>query len=956
MVAASLDRQGSEKKKELHGITPIRAISGSWGDRINDCVDFYGYKVSFTCDIVDVKFSSLVLLVESKLDEDVEDVQMNLYIGSNVVKCKVFSYVKLHLNAHQVAKAKGFHELCFNGIFGELYTGSKEPREFLLQSNRKLWNPNCMYLLLPLEFLEPLRISWKEIGSCVSVVDFVKKNSIFQAERDNVDSIMMNSDHGDMIHFANKSIHKDNVNEVVVLAIHTGKMYIVLKFIEDETADSPYDRDQSRFSSFTDYFKKEYEIVLKYPRQHLLLLKQSDKTHNPLVDFSRQGIHMKKYHPHIPPELLVIIDVRIDVVKSIYLLPSLMHRLESLMLASQLREEITGHAIDLHIPSSLILEAITTYRCNESFSMERLELLGDAVIKYVISCDLYLKYVKDHEGNLSSRRSLQVCNSNLYNLGIGRQLQGYVRDTAFDPTQWAAPGQLPFRRHPCDHGIETTEVPIDIKYQTEDPKIIIGRCCDRGHRWLSSKTVSDCVEGLVAAYYVGKGLIGALHCMKWLGVCCDLDPSRINEAIEIAALHSYTPKLDIIHSVESKLEYEFEAKGLLLEAITHASDRDQGTTYCYQRLEFLGDSVIDLLITSHLYEKHRDITPGEMTDLRSASVNNENFASAAVRRKLHLHLQYRSSYLQSQIAEYVVASSSTDTNSLQTKKCPKALGDLLESIAGAILVDTKFNLDKVWRIIEPLLSPIVTPDKLELPPSRELRELCDSMGYYIDYSCSSKGDTTMVELRLQLQNAFLSAQGCGPTRKFARGLAAIRLLKELEKREISQKNLGLDNRDGEINNQSSNISDTTPEEPNLVKNLKLNLVDRQPEDTPLVEKCLLEKESNSKVEFQAAVLKSIDTKKGGPRSSLNELCMKMQWQAPIFTPLEQKSKNQTDIGEVLEKRTAFNGFQSHITLTIPNYGAIELTGDPRADKKSSFDSAALLMLYELQRLGMLKIG
>ena len=82
---------------------------------------------------------------------------------------------------------------------------------------------------------------------------------------------------------------------------------------------------------------------------------------------------------------------------------------------------------------------------------------------------------------------------------------------------------------------------------------------------------------------------------------------------------------------------------------------------------------MELLITWYLYEKHKDIDPGELTDLRSASVNNENFAYAAVRRNLHPHLQYRSGYLQSQIAEYVkfVATSSTDTNSLQTKKSPK---------------------------------------------------------------------------------------------------------------------------------------------------------------------------------------------------------------------------------------------------------------------------------------------
>ncbi|KAK7839376.1 endoribonuclease dicer like protein 3 [Quercus suber] len=58
----------------------------------------------------------------------------------------------------------------------------------------------------------------------------------------------------------------------------------------------------------------------------------------------------------------------------------------------------------------------------------------------------------------------------------------------------------------------------------------------------------------------------------------------------------------------------------------------------------------------------------------------------------------------------------------------KALVDMVESIAGAILLDTKLNLNEVWRIYKPLLSPIVTPDKLELHPFRKLNELCASRG------------------------------------------------------------------------------------------------------------------------------------------------------------------------------------------------------------------------------------
>lgn len=104
----------------------------------------------------------------------------------------------------------------------------------------------------------------------------------------------------------------------------------------------------------------------------------------------------------------------------------------------------------------------------------------------------------------------------------------------------------------------------------------------------------------------------------------------------------------------------------------------------------------------------------------------------------------------------------------------------MESIAGAILIDTELNLDEVWRIFKPLLSPIVTPDKLELPPLRELIELCDSLGYFIKETCTKKGETVHAKLTVQLKDVLLIGEGCDRTKKAAKGEAARRLLKELE--------------------------------------------------------------------------------------------------------------------------------------------------------------------------------
>lgn len=82
--------------------------------------------------------------------------------------------------------------------------------------------------------------------------------------------------------------------------------------------------------------------------------------------------------------------------------------------------------------------------------------------------------------------------------------------------------------------------------------------------------------------------------------------------------------------------------------------------------------MLDLLITWHLFRSHPDIDPGELTDLRSASVNNENFAQVAVRKNLPQHLQHCSGLLLNQITEYVKSISEPHTSSsTQTAKGPK---------------------------------------------------------------------------------------------------------------------------------------------------------------------------------------------------------------------------------------------------------------------------------------------
>lgn len=125
-------------------------------------------------------------------------------------------------------------------------------------------------------------------------------------------------------------------------------------------------------------------------------------------------------------------------------------------------------------------------------------------------------------------------------------------------------------------------MPFDAKFITEDPQVVVGKLCDRGHRWMCSKTIADCVEALIGAYHVGGGLVASLHVMKWLGIDSELELSMVEEAITAASLHTYKPKVNEIASLETKIGYEFFVKGLLVEATTHLSETEHGTGCCYE--------------------------------------------------------------------------------------------------------------------------------------------------------------------------------------------------------------------------------------------------------------------------------------------------------------------------------------------------------------------------------------
>ncbi|PAN51890.1 hypothetical protein PAHAL_9G627400 [Panicum hallii] len=594
---------------------------------------------------------------------------------------------------------------------------------------------------------------------------------------------------------------------MVVTAAHSGKRFYVDSICYNMNAENSFPRKEGylgplEYSSYADYYKQKYGVELIYKKQPLIRARGVSYCKNllsPRFEHSEANNGEfsenldKTYYVYLPPELCLVHPLPGSLIRGAQRLPSIMRRVESMLLAIQLKD-IIGYPV----PANKILEALTAASCQETFCYERAELLGDAYLKWVVSRFLFLKYPQKHEGQLTRMRQQMVSNMILYQYALNKSLQTYIQADRFAPSRWAAPGVLPvFDEETRDSEpsiFEESSPRCELHKDSyedyadsmqEDGEIEGDSSC---YRVLSSKTLADVVEALIGVYYVAGGKIAANHLMRWIGIHAELDPQEIPTSKPYIIPESIMKSIDF-DTLEGALGIKFQTKGLLVEAITHASRPSSGVS-CYQRLEFVGDAVLDHLITKHLFFTYTDLPPGRLTDLRAAAVNNENFARVAVKHKLHVHLRHGSSALETQIREFVkdvqeeLSKPGFNSFGLGDCKAPKVLGDIFESIAGAIFLDSGYDTSIVWKVFQPLLDPMVTPDTLPMHPVRELQERCQQQAEGLEYKASRTGNVATVEVFV---DGIQIGVAQNPQKKMAQKLAARNALVVLKEKETAAK-------------------------------------------------------------------------------------------------------------------------------------------------------------------------
>ncbi len=155
-------------------------------------------------------------------------------------------------------------------------------------------------------------------------------------------------------------------------------------------------------------------------------------------------------------------------------------------------------------------------------------------------------------------------------------------------------------------------------------------------------------------------------------------------------MQSFNSIRENIDEFESVIGYNFNNREYILEALTHSSYSNENRKFKYnERMEFLGDSVLGLVISDHIFKKEKKVPEGELTKLRANIVCEGSLSEAA--KKIDL-------------GKYILLGRGEEATGGRERK--SILADAFEAVIAAIYLDggiesaSKFILNNLSNIIK----------------------------------------------------------------------------------------------------------------------------------------------------------------------------------------------------------------------------------------------------------------
>ncbi|HEX7029659.1 MAG TPA: ribonuclease III [Gammaproteobacteria bacterium] len=221
--------------------------------------------------------------------------------------------------------------------------------------------------------------------------------------------------------------------------------------------------------------------------------------------------------------------------------------------------------------------------------------------------------------------------------------------------------------------------------------------------------------------------------------------------------------MDEADRLERRLNYRFRDRALLDCALTHRSVPGDNN----ERLEFLGDAVLGMVVADFLFRKHAGLTEGDLSRLRASLVNRDALAAAALSLDLGIAMRLGPGELKS--------------GGFRRRS---VLADALEAIIGAVYIDGGFAAaaDFIHGVLAGPFANLPDPASLKDPKTR-LQELLQERGVglpeYATVDVSGPAHRQVFQVACRVPSLSLESQASGGSRRAAEQAAAEKILAEL---------------------------------------------------------------------------------------------------------------------------------------------------------------------------------
>lgn len=223
---------------------------------------------------------------------------------------------------------------------------------------------------------------------------------------------------------------------------------------------------------------------------------------------------------------------------------------------------------------------------------------------------------------------------------------------------------------------------------------------------------------------------------------------------------------DRIEQLQKSLGYSFSNISLLKEAISHPSMKHnvKESYVDYERLEFLGDAVLNFIITDHIFHRFKDNDEGLLAKTRSSLVCKETICEVA--EKLDLD-------------EYLIMTRGEELSGGRTNQ--NNVENCMEAIIGAIYLDG--GIDKVKGFILKLWEAIISEGRMNIDPKSALQEwsqgLSMSIPSYEVVSKTGQAHSPMFKVMVTIDD-LTPEFGVGKSIKEAEKMAAKNMLQNIQ--------------------------------------------------------------------------------------------------------------------------------------------------------------------------------